>query len=122
MKGLINMDHNKQPQILQIIPVFKPLVAVFEIDNAPDEICTDEVCAIELVKDGYGNVYERGVFVSENFFENVEAMSGFLGYARDEKQAEKIYHKKIAPKTIYTKNDDAENGNDPSGNVRELRP
>lgn len=116
------MDQIKPPQILQVIPVFKPLVAVFEIDNAPDEICTDEVHAIELVKDSYGSVYERGVIVSENFFENVDECGGFLGYAKDEKEAEEIYHKKIAPKVIHIQNEEVEGSNDASGNVRELRP
>ncbi len=87
-------------RVIQIIPVTKPLVAVFRCDSDidPDEFYTLEVYAIELVEDKDKNRFERGVTVDticqNGKIENVEEYSDFIGYAKNDEDAFKLYSKK----------------------------
>jgi len=91
----------KAPKIIQIIPVLKSLVAVFkcDLDIDPGGIDIMNVYAIELMEDSDGDRFER-VIVVDTICEggglgSVDDYSGFLGYAKNEEEAKKMYGKDI---------------------------
>lgn len=90
-------------KILQIIPVSKPLVAVFKDDESEIGIDIYDVHAIELIEDSDGNRSERAVIAFIDDFDNVDDLDKtlrdtkdgyFLGYAKDKKEAVRAFSKK----------------------------
>lgn len=88
---------SKRGKVLQIIPVSKPLLAVFRDDDSKGGIETAEVYGMELVELESGVRYERGIIAWEGF-ENTEDMNRFIGYVSHKEEGFKLYgnHKKEA--------------------------